>query len=704
MSRARGARLARRLAKPVTTLVQPLVSPVPRAVPFRGWLVVAGAFLVLMVGYGAIYSYAAFADEIGETFGAERASVSVVYALSGGTCFFVSALSGPLADRIGARVLAAMGMLLVGLGLMVAASAQSLIEVYVGYGLLVGLGVGFAYVPALAAVQRSFDVHRGLASGTAVSGIGIGTALVPPAAEMLAAVGDWRVAFVVCGAACAVVGLAGALLLPPASGFQREGASPEGARPAPPRLVLGRTFALAYAGTLLVSLPAVLPHAVLVGTARDIGLGRHDALALLGLIGLGTIAGRFLLAALADVLGRRRVFLACCSGMAASMLLWAFATTEPELQAFALAFGALQGGFVALLPAFTADSFGVRSVGGVLGVLYTSRGIALLAAPPLLTFGIAAMAGHMSAVLGVAVAGAVGSALLAGVGRVSRAPQSSARASGALDACHTNHEAAAGGLSGKVDGPGRRRQTLPADHRRTSMMPSHIAAALLATSLLVPPALADEYTTYQNLEVTSGVLQPCRAGMLLSLPSSWRAGDGAVVLMTVGQTHDAVRDVLISALLSEHAAVLELVPVRCDTTPAAQDGIIAGAIGALDAMTRTMGGGMVVAIGYGPGGKAMLDVVREPAADLLGANGPRYAAAVAIADGEPAFALGEPLPVQEDAPSRLAALCRALAAVVGGMGATAERAAPASASEACIATMAGETSPAATPVRATVRR
>jgi hypothetical protein len=192
--------------------------------------------------------------------------------------------------------------------------------------------------------------------------------------------------------------------------------------------------------------------------------------------------------------------------------------------------------------------------------------------------------------------------------------------------------------------------------------------------------------------------------MLLSLPESWQSGDGAVVLLTTGQTHDAMRDVLVSALLSEHAAVLELVPVRCEAVTAVQDGVIAGAIDGFDAMTRTMGSGMVVAIGYGPGGKAILDVVRAPAAGLLGANRPHYAAAVAIGDGPAAFALGEPLPVQEEAPSRLAALCRALAAVAGGMGATPERAVPASASETCTVAMDRGTSPAAATLPAALRR
>jgi hypothetical protein len=53
---------------------------------------------------------------------------------------------------------------------------------------------------------------------------------------------------------------------------------------------------------------------------------------------------------------------------------------------------------------------------------------------------------------------------------------------------------------------------------------------------------------------------------------------------------------------------------------------------------------VVVVIGYGPGGKTVLDVVCEPAASLLGTHGPHHAAAVG--DGAAGFALGEPLPVR----------------------------------------------------------
>jgi OFA family oxalate/formate antiporter-like MFS transporter len=377
----------------------------------RAWEVVAGAFLVAMAGYRPIYSHAAFAEQMASAFQATGVQIPLVYALSGGACFLVGALTGPLADRIGTRVVAAIGMLLVALGVLVAAAADSLIEVNLGCGLLVGLGARSAYVPAMALVQRWFAQHRGLASGLAVSGIGVGTALVPPGAEALAGFGDWRVAFLGCAGLSAALGLLGASLLRPAPGE----AAAQRHLSAPSDLLASPGFRRACLGVLLVSLPAVLPHAMLEGLAHRAGLGSSEALALLGLIGLGTVAGRFLLALLADAVGRRAVFLACCAGMSLSMLLWAGAEDEATLQGFAFGFGALQGGFVALLPAFVADRFGPLGLGGVLGLLYTARGLGLIAAPPALAW-VAAGAGAAVALPVVAALGLLGAVALLRVG------------------------------------------------------------------------------------------------------------------------------------------------------------------------------------------------------------------------------------------------------------------------------------------------
>src|SRR5262245_42259667 len=97
-------------------------------------------------------------------------------------------------------------MVLTGAGLVLASSAHTLLEVYLAYGLGVGLGVGCSYVPALGAVQRWFSRRRGFASGLAVSGIGVGTLVMPPLASLLIGAFGWRGAYMVLGGLAAAGG------------------------------------------------------------------------------------------------------------------------------------------------------------------------------------------------------------------------------------------------------------------------------------------------------------------------------------------------------------------------------------------------------------------------------------------------------------------------------------------------------------------
>src|SRR5215472_11829134 len=189
--------------------------PTPARAPrvFYGWFVVAAAFVVTFVGYGCVYSFSAFIEPLQHDFGASRGSVSVVFSLAGFLYFALGSISGPLADRFGARRLAVIGMALVGLGLAAVSAAQGLAQVYAVYGLAVGIGVGCSYVPAMGAVQRWFSRRRALASGLASSGIGAGTLVVPPLAALLVAHLGWRTAYVMLGVTAAVVGAGMALLI-----------------------------------------------------------------------------------------------------------------------------------------------------------------------------------------------------------------------------------------------------------------------------------------------------------------------------------------------------------------------------------------------------------------------------------------------------------------------------------------------------------
>jgi MFS family permease len=358
---------------------------------FYGWFVVLAAFAVTFVGFGCAYTFSVFVEALQRDFDASRGSVSLVFSLAGFLYFGLGIISGPLADRVGSRGLAVAGMILTGLGLAAASLARSLPEVYAAYGLGVGLGVGCAYVPAIGAVQRWFVRRRGFASGLAVSGIGVGTLVMPPLASLLIESLGWRGAYLALGTFAAVVGGGLALLIendPRGRGLGPDGdPPPSGTRPTRPEgnsvrdaLRSGRFISL-YAACLICSFGVFVPFVHLVPYAQDHGVTPASAVLLLGVIGVGSTAGRFFLGGLADRMGRQFSLLLMFAGMALALTVWVIATSIWSLAAFAFVYGVFYGGWVAVLPAVVMDYFGGRNVSGIIGILYTSVAFGTLIGP-----------------------------------------------------------------------------------------------------------------------------------------------------------------------------------------------------------------------------------------------------------------------------------------------------------------------------------
>jgi predicted MFS family arabinose efflux permease len=164
---------------------------------------------------------------------------------------------------------------------------------------------------------------------------------------------------------------------PPQSGAQpvrREGASLREA-------VRTRRFLGLYASCLICSFGVFVPFVHLVPYARDHGVAPSSAVLLLGVIGVGSTAGRFCLGGFADRMGRQFSLLLMFTGMALALVTWAISEGIWSLAAFAFLYGVFYGGWVAILPAVVMDYFGGRNVGSIIGVLYTSVAFGTLIGP-----------------------------------------------------------------------------------------------------------------------------------------------------------------------------------------------------------------------------------------------------------------------------------------------------------------------------------
>ncbi len=290
-------------------------------------------------------------------------------------------------------------------------------------GLGVGLGVGCSYVPAVGAVQRWFIRRRGFASGIAVSGIGVGTLVVPPLAAFLIAALGWREAYLILGILSALVGGGMALLIeddPHHRGLNPDGApiesngEPTRATGVPvSEAIRSRRFIGLYAACFICAFGLFVPFVHLVPYALDHGLPQSSAVILLAMIGLGSTAGRFILGGVADRLGRPLSFMAMFVGMALAFVIWAFSTELWALAAFACIFGLFYGGFVALAPAVITDYFGGRNAGSIIGILYTSVAIGTLIGPGAAGYAFDLTHSYMLPILASVAANIIAAAILA---------------------------------------------------------------------------------------------------------------------------------------------------------------------------------------------------------------------------------------------------------------------------------------------------
>ena len=347
--------------------------------PPYAWIVVWAAFGCVAVIFGVAYSFAAFFRSFATEFSADRADVSLVFGISGLLYFLLGAAAGMLADRFGPRVVCAAGMLCIAAGLLASSFARSMPAIYAAWGAGLGIGIGLVYAPSIASVPPWFVRRRAFAAGIASTGIGVGTLALPLVATAAIDALGWRQALQVLAVAVAVVGVGATLLL-----RRAPAAAPAGTAAAGMTLreaLRSRRFWWMYLACVFAAPAMFIPFAHVSAAARDLGIGEARAVGLVGLIGIGSIVGRFAIGGFADRIGRIASIALLEASLGACYLLWLAAGGYGALAVFALWLGLSYGGIVSLMPAICMDLFGARAVSSILGTLYSGAAFGNLLGP-----------------------------------------------------------------------------------------------------------------------------------------------------------------------------------------------------------------------------------------------------------------------------------------------------------------------------------
>ena len=173
-----------------------------------GWIVVAAGMLMTCIGMGAMLSLGVFLQPMAADMAWSRSGISTAATLDFLCMGAAAFLWGMLSDRYGTRIVVLLGSALLGLGLITASRAQSLLEFQLLFGVLVGVAAGSFYAPMMSAATAWLEHRRSLAAALVSAGMGIGSMTVSPLAGWLIGAFDWRTAMLVIGV------LAWTLLIP----------------------------------------------------------------------------------------------------------------------------------------------------------------------------------------------------------------------------------------------------------------------------------------------------------------------------------------------------------------------------------------------------------------------------------------------------------------------------------------------------------
>ncbi len=358
----------------------------------RWGIALAGIFM--QVALGAVYAWSVFVKPLIKQFGWTNPQVTLTFTISILVLGFAAFFGGLWLNKKGPRIVALTGGFLYGLGIFLASfSANKLWWLYMSYGVIGGMGLGFGYIVPIAVLVKWFPDRRGLITGIAVGGFGAGALVTAPVARHLIDSVGVLPTFMYLGIAYLVVTLAaGSFMQNPPDGWKPDGWSPSASQVsnrAAKDYKLGEAvmtwqywalwlllFLNVTAGISLISQESPIFQEFAKVTALV-------AAGMVGIVSIGNACGRVFWAWVSDGITRKATFFVMF--LVQVGLFWLLPTLSNATYLTVISFIILMcyGGGFGTMPAFAADYFGAKNVGPIYGLMLTAWGLASAFGPPI---------------------------------------------------------------------------------------------------------------------------------------------------------------------------------------------------------------------------------------------------------------------------------------------------------------------------------
>jgi OFA family oxalate/formate antiporter-like MFS transporter len=336
-----------------------------------------------------------FRAPLTKQFGWSISEVTLTFTISIFVLGIAAFFGGLWLNRVGPRIVALTGGFLYGTGVFLASfSADKLWWLYLTYGVIGGIGLGFSYIVPVAVLVKWFPDRRGLITGIAVGGFGAGALVTAPVAtRLIQSVGVLQT-FAYLGIAFLIITvIASYFMQNPPAGWKPTGWAPtasQASQRASRDYTLGEAlktwqwwalwlllFLNTSAGISIISQESPLFQEL----AR---VSVVAAASMVGVVSIGNALGRVFWAWASDSITRRATFVVMFLAQVA--LFWVLPSINSAALLTLVAFVILMcyGGGFGTMPAFAADYFGSKNVGPIYGLMLTAWGFASAFGPLLI--------------------------------------------------------------------------------------------------------------------------------------------------------------------------------------------------------------------------------------------------------------------------------------------------------------------------------
>jgi MFS family permease len=349
-------------------MVQTPAQAQPRAISYA-WVILGASFFVLFTTLSLRAGFGLFFKPIEAEFGWSRTALSLAVTINMLAFGVFQPVSGRLADRYGPRLVILTGVWLTALGLAVLSLVSELWQFYLGYGVLLGIGMSLvSFVPQSALISRWFVNRRQLALGIAFAGMSVGQFVMVPLTLFLILEATWRGAFLVLG-----VGLC-LLLTPVMLALVRNApggsqSSERGVDLSASQALRTRPFWLLSSAFFICGISITMVAVHLPGHVNDLGLDQSLAAAMLGVMGVLSATGSLGSGLLSGRFSARTVLGVVYLCRAAAVVLLIRAASMLDLWIFAAVFGLSWLATVPLTSGLTATTYGRTAIATIFGFI-----------------------------------------------------------------------------------------------------------------------------------------------------------------------------------------------------------------------------------------------------------------------------------------------------------------------------------------------